>query len=96
MNQFDQIEAYLLREVLYLLNKAKKMHAGGHHEAHEVAESARKMLEEIITNSYRKCPVCEDTGKDGKMFRRLDADGTWETETCDCCGYSIKQAVRLF
>jgi hypothetical protein len=96
MNQLEQLESHQLREVLHLLNKAKKLHEGGHHEAHEVAESGRQMLEEIIKDSYRKCPVCEEHGKDGKMSRRLDADGTFETETCDSCGYTMKHPARLF
>jgi hypothetical protein len=46
----DHIAADLedLRAVLALLNQAKKLHDGGHYEAHAIAERARLLLQRVI------------------------------------------------
>lgn len=40
-----------LREVLALLNQAKTLHEGGHYEAHQVAENARRLLQAVIVEA---------------------------------------------
>lgn len=37
-----------LEAVLALLDESKRLHEGGHYEAHEVAEKAREMLYSLI------------------------------------------------
>lgn len=46
----DHVAADLedLMSVLALLNQAKKLHEGGHYEAHAVAERARLLLQRVI------------------------------------------------
>lgn len=47
-----QVQKRDLERVLELLNEAKKLHEGGYHEAHEIAEKARLLLLDLMGEAH--------------------------------------------
>lgn len=104
-----EVDVVQLNEVLKLLSMA--LDGNGDWKAVEQARRMLEEIllqtgaipdEEVKAIYRRQCGACktrnELTGKDGRVgrvFRRKDADGTFETETCDSCGYTVKHPAAL-